>query len=52
MQGDLLEAMKSARNGRRLLGIPELRDDLPCCVQRDTAPFVAGQGPDGAIVRW
>jgi 2-phosphosulfolactate phosphatase len=52
MQANLLEAMKSARNGRRLLSIPELRDDVWHCVQRETVSFVAGQGADGAITRW
>lgn len=32
---DLLGAMQFARNGRRLLGIPELREDVPLCLRRD-----------------
>lgn len=49
MQANLLEAMKSARNGRRLLAHPELRDDVWYCVQRETVSFVAGREADGAI---
>lgn len=51
MQGNLLEAMKSARNGRRLLAHRELRDDVWLCVQRETVAFVATLGPDGAVRR-
>ncbi|HXG48369.1 MAG TPA: 2-phosphosulfolactate phosphatase [Methylomirabilota bacterium] len=49
MQNNLFEAMKNARNGRRLLGIPELRDDVWHCVQRETASFVAALFPGGAV---
>lgn len=52
MQANLLEAMKSTRNGRRLLASPELRDDVWWCVQRETVAFAAGQDPDGGIRRW
>src|SRR5437899_1587787 len=41
LQFNLLDAMKHARNGRRLLANPELRDDVYLCVQRETVPFVA-----------
>ncbi len=40
-QTDLLRAMQFARNGRRLLEIPELRDDVAFCLQRDVFPIVA-----------
>jgi hypothetical protein len=33
--------MQFARNGRRLLEIPELRDDVAFCLQRDAFPIVA-----------
>ncbi len=49
MQANLVDAMKSARNGRRLLAIPELRDDVWFCVQRETIPFVAKLAPDGSV---
>jgi len=51
MQSNLLEAMKSARNGRRLLAHPELRDDVWMCVQRETVSLIAGICPDGAVRR-
>jgi 2-phosphosulfolactate phosphatase len=40
-RGDLLGAMQAARNGRRLLGIPELRDDVAYCLQRNVFDFNA-----------
>ena len=49
MQSSLLDAMKSARNGRRLLASPELRDDVWLCVQRETISFVAELRPDGSV---
>lgn len=51
-QGSLLDAMKNARNGRRLLAHPELKDDVWLCVQRETIAFVAGVTTDGSIRRW
>jgi 2-phosphosulfolactate phosphatase len=51
MQANLLDAMKHSRNGRRLLGHPELRDDVWLCVQRETVAFVAGVTNDGSIRR-
>jgi 2-phosphosulfolactate phosphatase len=39
--GDLLRAMAHSRNGRRLLSRPELADDVPFCLQRDTVDLVA-----------
>ena len=51
MQNNLLEAMKSARNGRRLLQHRDLRDDVWLCVQRETVSFVAGLDGDGAVRR-
>ena len=49
MQANLLDAMKSARNGRRLFSIPELRDDVWHCVQRETVSFAAALFPGGAV---
>ena len=51
LQFDLLGVMKSSRNGRRLLANPELRNDVWYCVQRETIPFAAELGADGAIRR-
>ena len=51
MQFNLVDAMKSSRNGRRLLNHPDLRDDVHLCVQRETAAFVAAMLPGGAVRR-
>jgi 2-phosphosulfolactate phosphatase len=40
-QGNLAAAVEYCRNGRRLSSIPELRDDVHWCLQRDVFPFVA-----------
>jgi 2-phosphosulfolactate phosphatase len=47
---DLLGAMRFARNGRRLLEMPDLAADVPFCLQRDTAPIVAALSA-GQVVR-
>ena len=52
LQANLLDAMKHSRNGRRLFGHPELKDDVWYCVQRETLSFVAGVRNDGSIRRW
>ena len=39
----------TSENARRLLAIPELRDDVPFCLQRDIFPLVARLEADGAI---
>jgi len=48
---DLLGAMQRSRNGRRLLARPDLRDDVPLCVQRNTVDFVALLDKDGIVRR-
>lgn len=48
--GDLQAAMPLARNGRRLLGIPDLRDDVRYCLQRDTYSVIARLEPNGCVV--
>jgi 2-phosphosulfolactate phosphatase len=40
-QHDLLGAIRQSRNGRRLLGMPEFRDDVAWCLRRDAFPLVA-----------
>jgi 2-phosphosulfolactate phosphatase len=40
-QHDLMSAVAQSRNGRRLLEMPDLRDDVLWCLQRDTCPLVA-----------
>lgn len=51
VQNDLMGAMLSARNGRRLLGIPELRDDVAYCMQRDIFTEVATMDRNCSIRR-
>jgi len=46
---DLSAAVGNAENARRLLAIPELRDDVAFCLQRDVFPLVAEMEADGAI---
>lgn len=50
-QGDLLGAIQHAANGRRLLGLPELADDVALCLIPDRFDFVASLGMDGAVRR-
>lgn len=38
---DFASHVENARNGRKLLSIPELRDDIQFCLQRDTLSFTA-----------
>ncbi len=46
---DLLGAMKFARNGRRLLSMPELRDDVAFALRRDVYDLVALMNSQGRI---
>ena len=48
-KSNLLEAVSEAENARRLLAIPELRDDVAFCLQQDVFDLVATLGRDGAI---
>jgi phosphosulfolactate phosphohydrolase-like enzyme len=41
--------MESARNGRRLLANPELRDDVAFCLRRDTLSLVAEMTQEGVV---
>lgn len=47
--GDLAAALRLARNGRQLLSIPDLRDDVDFCARLDTIPRPAALFPDGQI---
>lgn len=49
--GALLTAVQRARNARRLLGLPELRDDVALCLQRDTTSVLAEMTADGVVRR-
>ena len=42
-------AAGTSRNGSRLTGIPDLRDDVPFCTQRDIFDFSAAMQKDGKI---
>ena len=46
---DLLATVRTSENARRLLAIPELRDDVPFCLQRDTCPLIAQMDAAGTI---
>ena len=46
---NLLAAASSSRNGVRLSSLPELRDDVPFCVQRDIFNFAATLNKDGKV---
>jgi len=46
---DLVAAARTSENARRLLAIPELRDDVPFCLQQDIFPLVARLEADGII---
>jgi 2-phosphosulfolactate phosphatase len=48
---DLSSAFASSANARRLLAIPELRDDVAFCLQRDLFPLIARMETDGSIRR-
>ncbi|MGH8747287.1 MAG: hypothetical protein ACREUK_12455, partial [Burkholderiales bacterium] len=43
------EAARHSRNGRRLLALPELRDDVALCFARDRYGLVAEMSADGAL---
>ena len=51
MKTTLLAAISSSQNGRRLLSIPELHDDVAFCAQRDIYELVAMMNGDGALRR-
>jgi 2-phosphosulfolactate phosphatase len=46
---DVAAAASTSRNGTRLMGIPDLRDDVPFCTQRDIFNFAAAMQPNGTI---
>jgi len=49
-RADLLAAASEARNGRKLLSNPDLREDVPFCIRQDVFPFAAALQQDGKIV--
>jgi 2-phosphosulfolactate phosphatase len=48
-KSELDSRISNSENGRRLLAIPDLRDDVAFCLQRDIFPLVARMDADGAI---
>ena len=48
-KSDLLATVCTSENARRLLAIPELRDDVPFCLRSDVCPLVAQMDADGTI---
>jgi 2-phosphosulfolactate phosphatase len=48
---ELAAVLSGSVNARRLLAIPELRDDVSFCLQADVFPLVARMGADGVIRR-
>ena len=48
---DLTGAVRNSENGRRLLSVPELRDDVAFCLQHDTCPLIARMDADGSVRR-
>jgi 2-phosphosulfolactate phosphatase len=48
---DLAAVFGNSQNARRLLAIPELRDDVAFCLQRDIFPLIALMEVDGVIHR-
>jgi len=48
---DLFSALGRAKNGQRLLTLPDLRDDVAFCAQRDIFNLVAALSPDGSLRR-
>lgn len=48
-KSNLLAAASQSRNGLRLSANPELRDDVPFCVQRDIINFAAAMNKDGTV---
>jgi len=48
-KSDLAATVRTSENARRLLAIPELRDDVSFCLQRDIYPLVAAMDADGSV---
>jgi 2-phosphosulfolactate phosphatase len=48
-KSNLFAAVSGAENARRLLAIPELRDDVAFCLRQDVYNLIAALGGDGVI---
>jgi 2-phosphosulfolactate phosphatase len=51
LKPDLSAAIAASKNGRRLLSLAELREDVAFCAQRDVFPLVARMDDEGRLVR-
>jgi 2-phosphosulfolactate phosphatase len=51
LQPDLPAAVGASKNGRRLLSMPDLHDDVAFCAQRDVFQFVARMDRNGRLCR-
>ena len=49
MQRDLLSSMQYSRNGRRLLALPELAEDVRFCVQREILTVLGRMNSEGEV---
>jgi 2-phosphosulfolactate phosphatase len=47
--GDLAAAMRCAKNGRKLLANPDLRDDVAACLQVNSLALVAAMDAEGQV---
>jgi 2-phosphosulfolactate phosphatase len=50
-KANLAGAVCNSKNGRRLLSVPELRDDVVLCLQHDIYPLIARMDADGSVRR-
>jgi phosphosulfolactate phosphohydrolase-like enzyme len=48
-KAELAATVATSENARRLLAIPDLRDDVPFCLQHNIFPLVACLQADGVI---
>ena len=48
-RSNFFTVLAGSQNARRLLAIPELRDDVAFCAQRDVFNLVAEMQADGAL---
>ncbi len=51
-RNDLHQAMQHASNGRRLLAMDELAEDVALCLHRDTVDFAAVLNDDGMVSKF
>ncbi|HEY9174789.1 MAG TPA: 2-phosphosulfolactate phosphatase, partial [Verrucomicrobiae bacterium] len=50
-RNDLFAAICQAQNARRLLSLPDLREDVAFCAGQDTLDLLGGLNRDGSIVK-